>query len=854
MENKFNHKLCEDCSKLREYELEKNDISLNATNNLFSIIMPPPNLTGVLHIGHAWNGTIQDFLIRYETLKKNNAIWFMGTDHAGIATQTKYENFLREKKEYSKLEQADRENKIRLLNEWAQNNGNTIKSQWEKMGFMLDYNHGRFTLDENANKLVLNTFVDFYKKGLIYQDWKLINWDVRLKTAISNIEVIKKDVDKKMYYIKYFYENSNNEYISIATTRPETIFVDKAIFVHPTDKKYKNVIGKKVINPLTKELIPIMADEYIDKEFGTGAMKCTPAHDFNDYDLGKKYNLETISCINYDGTMNENAKDYIGLDRLECQKKVVEFFKNNNLLIKEESIISNVGFSERTGEVVEPMLSKQWFVKMKPLAKKILDNQKTDNKVNIYPIKFEKTLINWLKNIDDWCISRQLWWGHQIPVWYHKETNEVYVDVVPPKDEENWIRDNDVLDTWFSSGLWPLVVTQNNNSKFFPTNVLVTAYDIIFFWVVRMLAFSIEIKNQIPFKDVLITGLIRDEKGRKMSKSLNNGIDPNKVVEEKGADALRLLLLSGSSPGEDIRFSNTNLDASWTFLNKLWNVFRYIMSFKDLYNPNLKIDNNLLSVDIWIINKFNDLFKSVYKNFENYNILVGVNKIVNFIKNDFCNSYVELNKTRMKNNDLYLIFTLFEISKNILILLHPICPFITNYLYDLLPNKKQKTIIHESFDFIKIKQKDVIVEDVLSIINAIRIYRFENKLSKKEQVKIDLFSSEHKHFLEYKSEITSILSNENICLESIQDKQLDENLIILNNFSIFIKNKINNNNQTEQIEKEIEKIKFEIERANKMLSNKGFVSKAPKEKIELEKKKKSEYEKKLKDLLEIIKK
>lgn len=854
MENKFNHILCEKESKILEFQKEKNKKSLDSksSNNLFSMVMPPPNLTGVLHIGHAWNGVVQDFIFRYQSMNGKDVIWFAGMDHAGIATQTKYESFLKSKNEYSFLEKKTREEKINLVNDWAQNNASIIRSQWQKMGLALDYENERYTLDNDSNQLVLKTFVDFYNKGLIYQGWKLVNWDVKLKTAISNIEVIKKDVNKKMFYIKYFLEDKS-DFLTIATTRPETIFVDACLIANPTDKRYKKFANKKVINPLTNQLIPIIFDEYIDKSFGTGLMKCTPAHDFNDYELGKKHNLEMNSCIDYDGKMNHFAKEYESMDRFLCAKEVIKFFKKNNLLVKEEEVTSNVGFSERTNEIIEPMLSKQWFIKMKNFAKRIIDNQSSKNKLIFHPKKFEKTLLNWLKNIDDWCISRQLWWGHQIPVWYHKKTNEIYVDTIPPKDTKNWVRDNDVLDTWFSSGLWPITVTEKH-SKFFPTDVLVTAYDIIFFWVVRMLSFSLNLTNKLPFKHLFITGLIRDELGRKMSKSLGNGIDPNKVIEEKGVDALRLLLLSGSSPGDDIKFSEKKLESCWGFLNKLWNSYRYIDNYKDFYKDLLDI-KLLENSDKWIINRFFKLLKSFKYNVDKYNFYVGISKIMDFIKNDFCNIYIEINKQRMMKNDPILIYVLFYMMKNVLILLHPICPYISDYLYSKLPNKKEKSIIFESYNFEKRKiGSEKIIDNILLIIEYIRKLRFDNKLSKKDEFEIIISSKKNSNFIKNINEIKNILLTENIKLNKIDSLEPNENSFIMSGFSITILNKYKRNeNNLDDLKKELEIVRFEIKRSLSMLNNENFIKKAPKEKIELEKEKKEKYEEKEREILKILK-
>lgn len=846
MNTKFDFTICEKNKKMFEYQEQKNTISLNAKNNIFSMILPPPNLTGILHIGHALNATIQDFILRHNSLMGYNCIWFAGVDHAGIATQTKYENYLKETGKKDFLLNKSRDEKIKLVNDWAQANANVIKSQWEELGLFLDYKNKRFTLDKKSNELVIKTFVDMYNDGLIYRGLKLVNWDVKLNTAISNIEVIKKEVTKKMFFIKYFLENKK-DFLVIATTRPETIFVDSAIFVNGTDSRYKKYIGKNVINPLTNKLIPILADNYIDKKFGTGVMKCTPAHDFNDYELGKKYKLESLSCIDFDGKMNENAKDYKGIDRLECSKLVVDFFKKNDFLIKEEETISNVGFSERSNEIVEPLLSEQWFIKMGEFSKKIMKVQSSNNKLIFYPKKFEKTLINWVKNMDDWCISRQLWWGHQIPAWYHKKTNKIYVGVTPPNDISNWKQDDDVLDTWFSSGLWPITCTEFNSDLFFPTDALVTGYDIIFFWVVRMMIFSLYLKNKVPFKNLYTTGLIRDAQGRKMSKSLGNGIDPQKIIKEKGADTLRLMLLTSSSPGEDIKLSPTSnrIDYCWSFLNKLWNSFRYILEHKNKYSNNCDPKQFLL-IDYWIINKFFKIYNSTKLNFKKYNFVYGLNKIIDFFKNDFCNTYLELNKKRI-NSDKNHIYVLFYIIKNIIILLHPSCPFITNYLYDLLPNKTCKSIIFESNVFVNnIKGNSKFIDDILEIIEHIRRIRFENQMSKKNSFNVSISSPKINIIKKYESEIKIILESENIFLNEINNDKTTNKFVIFKNLSLLILNECeNNSNNDEKLKKELDLLKFEVERSQKILSNKSFLEKAPKEKIIVEQQKYEDYKQRL---------
>ncbi|MDE6472881.1 MAG: valine--tRNA ligase, partial [Ureaplasma sp.] len=587
----------------------------------FSIILPPPNVTGHLHLGHAWDTSYQDMLIRYKKLRGYNTFWVPGTDHAGIATQTKFEKHLKETENLTR-DEIGREKFLDKLWDWKESQANFIRSQWKKLGLSLAYKYEKFTMDADVNLAVNKVFVDLFKKGLIYQKKKIVNWDPILKTAISNIEVVYKTTKSKMYYLKYWTENKS-EYIIVATTRPETMFGDVCLVANPDDERYLKYKNTKFINPANNELLPIIYDDYIDKEFGTGIMKCTPAHDFNDNELAIKHNLEFINILNENGTMNEIANEYNGFDRFECRNKLIEKLQQQNLVEKIEDIENNIGYSERTNVIVEPYMSNQWFVKMKPLADEIIKIQNSNNKVEFVPNRFNNTLLTWLENIDDWCISRQLWWGHQIPIWYNKHNNEIYCDVKEPIDKENWVRDESVLDTWFSSGLWPLVTLNwpNTNNKifkkFFPTDVLVTGYDIIFFWVSRMLTMSQENQNSIPFKEVLIHGLIRDEQGRKMSKSLGNGIDPMDVIDEYGADSLRLFLTSSSTLGEDLNYSNTKVASNWNFLNKLWNGYRYISQLIDNHNfkMNLKIKPEKLSIiDYYILSSLNEMIKNVTHN------------------------------------------------------------------------------------------------------------------------------------------------------------------------------------------------------------------------------------------------
>lgn len=854
MNIKYDHLLCEESDSIQKDLQRKNDISFKAKNNFFTIVFPPPNVTGKLHIGHAWNCSVQDFLIKYNNLKGKNSLLLTGMDHAGIATQTKYEAFLRENNKFNLNE--TRENNLKNLHEWVKDTANIIRNQWKGLGMSLDYERERFTLDEKSNEAVNYAFVKLYEKGIIYRGLKLVNWDVKLKTAISNIEAIKKEIDSKMYYIKYYYESNKKEFLTIATTRPETIFVDECIFVNPKDNRYKNKVNQKVLNPLTSKPIPILTDEYVDKNFGTGAMKCTPAHDFNDYELGIKHKLKIESCIDLDGKLNEKANQFKGIDRLEARSKVAQFLSDNNLLVKVENIKSVVEHSERTNEIVEPLLSEQWFIKMDDYAKKIIEWQKSNKSTVFHPKKFDKMLNNWLVNVHDWCISRQLWWGHQIPAWYHKKTNEIYVGLKPPKNESDYVRDNDVLDTWFSSGLWPLTLNgfKDKLHERFPTDVLVTGFDIIFFWVVRMMLFSLEFSNQMPFKNVYITGLIRDHLGRKMSKSLGNGVDPNDVIKQYGADALRLFLLSSSSPGEDLKYFPEKVESCWNFLNKLWNSFRFIKINSENIDLN-EIDKlNYSNFDIWILNRLIDVTNKSTKHFDKYNLLVGLKYITDFVKNDFCNTYIELNKSRINKKDLASLYVLNFVMKNILKLLYPACPFITYYLYNELPNKNKESIVFELFEKINFRKKEHIIDKVLSIIDLIRVIRFENKLAKKDTFEIVLISKEfNSENNATKEEIKNILLSENIVVKDIIDSH-KKPTHILDGLSLIINNDYQNSeHKKEEIEKEIKFLEFEINRAQNILANKNFVSKAPKEKVEEEKKKLKNYTDRLNEIKKIFK-
>ncbi|MGO2686173.1 MAG: valine--tRNA ligase, partial [Enterococcus italicus] len=606
----------------------------------YSIVIPPPNVTGKLHLGHAWDTTLQDMIIRQKRMQGFDTLWLPGMDHAGIATQAKVEEKLREQG-ISRYD-LGREKFVDQVWEWKEEYAGHIREQWSKLGLSLDYSRERFTLDEGLSEAVRKVFVTLYEKGLIYRGEYIINWDPQARTALSDIEVIHKDIEGAFYHMSYLLADGTGQ-VEIATTRPETMLGDTAIAVHPEDDRYRELIGKKVILPLVNKEIPIIADEYVDREFGTGVVKITPAHDPNDFEVGNRHNLPRINVMNEDATMNDLAGKYAGMDRFAARKQIVADLKEQGRLVRIEKMNHNVGHSERTGVVVEPRLSTQWFVKMQPLAKQAMDNQETEDAVEFFPLRFNQTFMRWMENVHDWVISRQLWWGHRIPAWYHNETGEVYVGMTEPSDPENWHQDNDVLDTWFSSALWPFSTmgwpdTDSADFKrYFPTNTLVTGYDIIFFWVSRMIFQSLEFTDRRPFKNVLMHGLIRDEQGRKMSKSLGNGIDPMEVIEKYGADALRWFLSNGSAPGQDIRFSYEKMDAAWNFINKIWNASRFVlMNCEGMTAAELQINGEKSVADRWILARLNETVAKVTDLFDRFEFGEAGRQLYNFIWDDFC--------------------------------------------------------------------------------------------------------------------------------------------------------------------------------------------------------------------------
>lgn len=855
LNKKFTHKEIEE--KCYNFWLKENLFNPKSFNNPYTIILPPPNVTGKLHLGHAWDVSLQDTIIRYKKINGFDVLWIPGTDHAGIATQTKFEKYLKEKNNETR-QQLGRKKFLEKLWNWKEEQANFIHKQWRKMGLALSYNYEKFTMDEDINKAVNKVFVNLYNEGLIYRDKKLVNWDPILKTAISNIEVLHKETNSKMYYLKY-YDQDKKFYLTVATTRPETMFGDVCLVMNPNDPKSKDIKDKLFYNPANNKLLPVIFDEYVDMEFGTGVMKCTPAHDFNDYDLGKKYKLDIINVMNNDGTMNEFCGEFNGMDRFKCRELLIKKLEENSLLEKIENIKNNIGYSERTNSIVEPFMSWQWFVKMKPLAQKIIDLQNSDNKVIFHPKRFNNTLLTWLNNIEDWCISRQLWWGHQIPIWYNNKTNEIYCNLNEPQDSQNWTREEDVLDTWFSSGLWPFVTLGwPNKSQLmqncFPTNVLVTGYDIIFFWVSRMMMFSKHLTNLKPFDNVLIHGLIRDKYGKKMSKSLGNGIDPMDIIDEFGCDTLRLFLTSTASLGEDLKFNDEKLKYNWNFLNKLWNGSNYILNLTNNYNVLKNNLNNIDELSNWILTKLNKLIYEVKKDFDQFNFVVATKKIIDFTWNDFFNNYLESTKLEVKNNNKNIINVLVYILKQILIILHPQCPFITETIYQIM--FENKSILNEKYpEILNLdynEESHYKIDCLNEIISVVKKYRSDNSISNKNiiNLKINIINESIK---KYKFDEMSLswqkyLNQWNIKI--IDNVNENNSLFVTNNLEILIQNEeIDLIKKEIELQKQKEFLEFEIQRSENILSNESFIQKAPKEKVNLEKEKLLNYQIQLKTLL-----
>ena len=832
LDKKYDHKLIEE-GKYEKWVKNKYFESGDTSKKPYSIVIPPPNVTGKLHLGHAWNTTLQDIIIRFKRMQGFDALWLPGMDHAGIATQAKVDAKL--KGMGINPRSLDRDEWLKYAWEWKEEYADNIHSQWAKLGLGLDYTKERFTLDEGLSNAVKHVFVTLYNEGLIYRGERIINWDPVAMTALSNEEVIYKDVPGAFYHIKYFIEGTD-EFLEVATTRPETLFGDTAVAVNPNDERYNKLIGKNVVLPIVNKLIPIIGDEHADPEFGTGIVKITPAHDPNDFEVGNRHNLERIVVINPDGTMNENAGIYNGLDRFACREKLVEDLKDNGLLISVEEIVHSVGHSERSDAMIEPYLSKQWFVKMRPLADRVLENQKNKNsKVNFVPDRFEKIMNHWMEITYDWCISRQLWWGHRIPAWYKGE--EIYVGYEAPK-EDGWVQDEDVLDTWFSSALWPFSTMgwpeeTDLFKRYYPNNVLVTGYDIIPFWVNRMTFEGLHFTNSRPFKDCLIHGLIRDKEGRKMSKSLGNGVDPMDVIDEYGADALRYFLSTSTAQGQDLRYDEDKVKSTWNFINKLWNASRFcLMNISDLKEYDF---SSLDDKDKWILNKLNKVIDKVTKSMDKYEFNNVGSVLYSFIWDDFCDSYIEmckfsLDKVSTKSTLCYTISA-------ILRMIHPFMPYVTDEIYNMLPIKDSESIVISSYPTVNkefsFDNEEKEIEEIIGFIKAFRNVKQENNLPKDIKVKVNFNNKLIYNMLKLEDNIVN--DSLNITEYKVKFNDLEA--------SIYYEKEITKEDLLIQ-EKQIEALKASIEKREKLLSNVGFTSKAP-EKLVNEEREKLESEKKL---------
>lgn len=837
LDKKYNHIEVEE--NKYQFWLDNNyfKASGNKDKKPFCIVIPPPNVTGKLHLGHAWDTTLQDIIIRYKRMDGYDTLWLPGMDHAGIATQAKVDKKLKEQGIIPR--NMDRDEWLKVAWEWKREYAFNIHNQWAKLGLSLDYSRERFTLDDGLSEAVRKVFVDLYNEGLIYRGERIINWDPVQMTALSNEEVIYKDDEGAFYHLKYYLEDKS-DYLDVATTRPETLFGDTAIAVNPNDDRYKHLIGKNVILPIVNKLIPIVGDIHADPEFGTGVVKITPAHDPNDFEVGIRHNLDRVVVMNPDATMNENAFAYCGLTREECRIKLLEDLKKEDLLISIEPMVHSVGHSERSDAVVEPYLSKQWFVKMRPLADRVLENQKkNDSKVNFVPERFEKVMNHWMEITYDWCISRQLWWGHRIPAWY--KGDEVYVGYEAPK-EEGWVQDNDVLDTWFSSALWPFSTlgwptATSDLKRYYPNNCLVTGYDIIPFWVNRMTFQGLHFTDNRPFKDCLIHGLIRDKEGRKMSKSLGNGVDPMDVIDKYGADSLRFFLTTNSAPGMDLRYDEEKVKSTWNFINKLWNASRYVLMNLEGFKKEDVDYNNLSLSDKWILEKLNSLVISVRDSMEKYEFHNVGNELYRFIWEDYCDWYIELSKISLNNTTKSVLLKVLTV---VLKMLHPFMPYVTEEIYQMLPIKDEKSImissypVKEDYDYHSEKE---LVDKIIEDISAIRNLKQTNNVSKEAMIKLDLT-------LEFKDIYYSQLkiNDDKIITEAINDKlsinYKSKNIDITYYYD-------GSSNDTAKIEEEIKKLEASIARRENLLANENYVNKAPANIVSMDRKKLEEEKEKL---------
>ncbi len=829
----------------------------DADKKPFTIVIPPPNVTGQLHMGHALDETLQDILIRYKRMQGYSALWIPGTDHAGIATQIKVEESLRVNEGLTRYD-LGREKFLERVWDWKNHFGNRIINQLKKIGSSCDWDRERFTMDEGCSKAVREVFVNLYNKGLIYQGSRIINWCPHCITALSDAEVEHAEQAGHFWHIKYPIKGTE-DYVIIATTRPETMFGDTAVAVNPEDERYKDLIGKTLLLPLTDREIPVIADEYVDKEFGTGCVKITPAHDPNDFEVGKRHNLEQIKVLNDDATVNRYGGKYEGMDRYEARKKMIEELDELGLLVKVEEHTHNVGQCYRCGTTVEPIISKQWFVKMKPLAEPAM-KAVTDGEIKFVPDRFSKTYMNWMENVYDWCISRQLWWGHRIPAFYCNDCGETFVSkedmTVCPKCGGKLHQDEDVLDTWFSSALWPFSTLgwpdkTEDLDYFYPTSVLVTGYDIIFFWVSRMIFSGLEHTGKKPFEHVFIHGLVRDSQGRKMSKSLGNGIDPLEIIDKYGADALRFTLATGNAPGNDMRFYNERVEASRNFANKIWNASRFTLMNLDITDNKLPDEKDLQLEDKWIVSKYNTVVKEVTENLDKFELGIAVSKLYDFIWDNFCDWYIELVKPRLfdKENPTAKTaqYVLTYVLSNTMKLLHPFMPFITEEIWQHLPHEGESIVISafpvydEKLSF---NQEEKQMEIIMSAIAAVRNRRSEMNVPPSKKAKMFIVTDNKELFEKGIPFFQKLASASDV--EILDGKAaVDSNAVnvVVEAAEIFLPlgELVDKTAEIERLTKEKKNLEAEIKRVEGKLGNQGFVSKAPAKVVEEEKAKGEKY-------------
>ncbi len=836
----------------------------------YTIMMPPPNVTGSLHMGHALNNTIQDVLTRWKRMEGYEALWLPGTDHASISTEAKVVEKIT--KEGKTKEELGRDKFIEEAWDWTHIYGGTIKNQLKKLGVSCDWSRDRFTLDENLSKAVEEVFIRLYEKGLIYRGDRIINWCPSCRTAISDAEVEHEDSKGHIWHINYPIKDSK-ESITIATTRPETILGDLAIAVNPKDERYIDLVGKVAILPLVNREIPIIADEYVDMEFGTGAVKITPSHDPNDFEVGERFDLGQCIVIDERGYINSNGGEYEGLERFEARRKIVEDLEKAGYLAEIKDHENAIGHCERCNTIIEPLISKQWFVKMEPLAKPALEAYK-NGELNFIPERFGKIYVHWLENIKDWCISRQLWWGHRLPVYYCDDCGEIMVSREKPSNctkcnSTNIHQDEDTLDTWFSSALWPFsTLGWPDNTEdlqyFFPTDVLITGYDIIFFWVIRMVFSSIEQMGELPFKDVFLTGLVRDSEGRKMSKSLGNGIDPLEVIDIYGADALRFTLVTGNTPGNDMRFYMERVEANRNFANKLWNATRFVLMNLDEDTATKQFNmSDLEEEDRWILSRLNDVIKEVTENLDRYEIGMAAQKIYDFIWDDYCDWYIEMVKSRLYGEDIHskevaekvLLYVLKDINR----LLHPFMPFITEEIWQHLPENDGPLILSTWPKFKKelcFSESEKGIEFIKTAIKGIRNARAEMNVVPSRKANI-IFVTEDRDIEEIISKgeryFINLASGENIKVLPDKEGLGEDNIsVVLDRAEAFLplEDLIDFDKEIERLEKEKEKLEGELKRVKGKLSNEGFISKAPEKVVDGEKKKLEKYEDMMEKVLE----